>query len=323
MICKKCGRDYTDDSKFCPYCGTPNPEQGRTNSSPAENEPHKAERVVRRGNQMRTGSEGETETQSRPPVRPLFDVQSGNPRKNEEKTGFEANADYRERTAWQYNSTFQSKSVPGDTGVMRRRGGFILADGEQVIRRYACADLITVFLIFKSKVHGYLTVTNKRMLYEAESPRSRISMEAPIDSIGGIKTTSGININIRRIIVGIILCLISFFCFYLSGQISSSYSSDSGSGVQAALIGVVFIFFGVFLLFSCFRRSYSLVVNSNKVTGVAVSIGEGIQSRFGNAAIFALAAEPTEMTEQMQRELGALVQDIQQLGDRAIQKWKT
>lgn len=204
---------------------------------------------------------------------------------------------------------------------MRRSGGFILADGEQVIRRYACADLITGFLIFKSKVHGYLTVTNKRMLYEAEGSRSRISMEAPIDSIGGIKTTSGINFNIHRIIVGIILCLISFFCFYLSGQISR-YSFDSRSGVQAALIGVVFIFFGVFLLFSCFRRSYSLVVNSNKVTGVAVSIGEGIQSRFGNAAIFALAAEPTEMTEQMQRELGALVQDIQQLGDRAIQKWK-
>lgn len=146
-------------------------------------------------------------------------------------------------------------------------------------------------------------------------------MEAPIDSIGGIKTTSGININIHRIIVGIILCLISFFCFYLSGQISQfSYSSGSG-GVQAALIGFVCILSGVFLIVSCFRRSYSLVVNSNKVTGVAVSIGEGIQSRFGNAAIFALAAEPTEMTEQMQRELGALVQDIQQLGDRAIQKW--
>ena len=204
---------------------------------------------------------------------------------------------------------------------MRRSGGFILADGEQVIRSYACADLITGFFIFKSKVHGYLTVTNKRMLYEAEGSRSRISMEAPIDSIGGIKTTSGININIHRIIVGIILCLISFFCFYLSGQISQfSYSSGSG-GVQAALIGFVCILSGVFLIVSCFRRSYSLVVNSNKVTGVAVSSGEGIQSRFGNAAIFALAAEPTEMTEQMQRELGALVQDIQQLGDRAIQKW--
>ena len=24
MICKKCGKDFVDSSKFCPYCGTPN-----------------------------------------------------------------------------------------------------------------------------------------------------------------------------------------------------------------------------------------------------------------------------------------------------------
>ena len=175
----------------------------------------------------------------------------------------------------------------------------------------------------KSKIHGYLTVTNKRMLYEADGSKSRISMEAPIDSIGGIRTTSGINFNIRRLIAGIILCLVSFFCFYLSGEMNraSLYFSSNG-GTQPAIIGFVQILLGVLLIASCFRRSYSLVVNSNKVTGVAVSIGEGIQSKLGNSAIFAMAAEPTERTDQMLRELGALVQDVQQLGDRAIQKWK-
>lgn len=214
--------------------------------------------------------------------------------------GFEYAEDDSYTDVTSVNQHHKSPSAPSPISG-NSLGGFILADGEQPIRSYQCANV-------KSAGTGYLYVTNKRMMYEGKGVGNRIAMEAPIDSIGGINSYMGTNIQIKFLIIGVLLVI--------GGIVVMSNSRGDGSA-----IGILAIILGIIIAILGYRRAYQLMVYSNKNTGVAISIGEGPTSIFGNSAFYTLSAAPTRETEAMLSELGALVQDIQQLGDRAIEKW--
>ena len=50
--------------------------------------------------------------------------------------------------------------------------------------------------------------------------------------------------------------------------------------------------------------------------------GEGALSLQGNAVFYAIVSEPTSDTDRMMNEVGALVHDLQTMGDMAVSKWK-
>lgn len=200
-------------------------------------------------------------------------------------------------------STYEETPRPVSSG--ENAGDYTLAEGEVLIRSYLCANIKTGF--FSPAGKGHIYVTNKRMIYEGKSVDSRIGMETPIDSIGGIYAYEGKNIDIMKIIVGAVIGLSGVYAM----------------GIRPLrVVGIIMIAIALFIVFLSFRRAYQLIVYSSKNTGSAINIGEGPSTKIGNSAFYTLQALPTKDTQRMASEIGALVQDIQQLGDRAIAKWR-
>lgn len=174
-----------------------------------------------------------------------------------------------------------------------------LSENEEVVRQYQCSNIKQ-----PASCIGYLTVTTKRVIFEGRSSGSRIGKEVILDSVSGLECAYGTNINLRRLIVGILIALLG-----LSGNFRS-------------MLQIIIILVGVYLVITSFRKTFKLAIYSSKASSSPISIGEGIRSLFGNEAAYTLVSEPTADTDRMLNELGAMVQDLQTLGDYAITKWK-
>lgn len=174
-----------------------------------------------------------------------------------------------------------------------------LAENEEVVRQYQCSNIKR-----PASCIGYLTVTTKRILFEGRSAGSRISKEVVLDSVSGLDCAYGTNINLRRLILGILVVLVG-----LTGNFRSMWQ-------------IIILLVGVYLIITSFRKTFKLAIYSSKASSSPISIGEGIRSLFGNEAVYTLVSEPTVDTDRMLNELGAMVQDLQTLGDYAVTKWK-
>lgn len=96
----------------------------------------------------------------------------------------------------------------------------------------------------------------------------------------------------------------------------------------ASIIGILAsLGFGIYSLFCIYmytqRETVSLAIGSKGGSSTPIAIS-GI-SGFGHnaAAVKALTAEPAADVDTMIRELGAMITDIQSLGDYGIEKWQT
>ena len=94
-----------------------------------------------------------------------------------------------------------------------------------------------------------------------------------------------------------------------------------GDTIVYFVAAVVLLVLGIVLLIFSLRKCFFLSIYSSKANGSPISIGGGPRTLVGNGALYSLASEPTEDTDRMMNELGALVQDLQTLGDHAISKW--
>lgn len=104
----------------------------------------------------------------------------------------------------------------------------------------------------------------------------------------------------------------------------SLVSLQSGGNEFQTLIAVAV---GIYA-FVCFflyarRETMSLAVGSKGGSSTPIAIsGISSFSLYNTSAMRALSAEPAEDAEAVIKELGALVLDIQKLGDYGIQKWQ-
>ena len=197
------------------------------------------------------------------------------------------------------------RPVQGATKV----GGVVLAENEKVIRRYLCAYIRSGFFSTNEN-KGYLTITNQRVLFEGKDRRSRICMETPIDSVGSVFAYRGNNISVLKMIIGI--------AFALGGL--GLLSSDI-RGFMKVVIAFILLGIGAFICLKSFRKAYMLSIYSSANAGTAILVGEGPKSAIGNDAFYTLEAAPTEQTNRMMSEIGAVIHDVQMLGDGAIDKW--
>lgn len=192
--------------------------------------------------------------------------------------------------------------------------GLKYAEGEVEVRSYLCSDIYT------PSCKGYLTVTNKRVIFQGVASGSRVNQETWLDGISGINTFYGKDINISQIIKSIVIMIVGLIVMMV-GSGSSSYDGSSGSGISL-LIGLVFLGLGIAQLVLAFQNCFILNIYSSKTTGSSISVGTAPQNMLGNGALYTLKSRPTVDTDRMIDELGALIQDLQTFGDQAITKWK-
>lgn len=213
-------------------------------------------------------------------------------------------------------------------------GSVLFSENEQEVKTYHCTQLRF------PPCAGYLTVTNKRLIFHGFSAgfgnsimekvfnssnvetgtNSRIVNEVKIDSISGLNTFYGAKINAGKFILGIALLILAIVLFATSSRVSWSTGRRSISGFQV-ILGIVALGLSIWQFSKTFRRTFFCKVYSSQATG-AISIGEGMGGIIGGAATFSMSALPTAQTDLMIKELGAMILDIQALGDRGVKKWQ-
>lgn len=195
--------------------------------------------------------------------------------------------------------------------------GLKYAEGEVEVRTYLCSD------IYSPSSKGYLTVTNKRVIFQGMSSGSRVNQETWLDGVSGIDAFYGKDINTSKIIRSIVLMIIGLIVM-MAGSSSASYDGmggGSGSGISL-IIGLLFLGLGILQLVLAFQNCFILSIYSSKTIGCSISIGSAAQNMIGNGALYTLKSRPTVDTDRMINELGALIQDLQTYGNQAVVKWK-
>jgi hypothetical protein len=178
---------------------------------------------------------------------------------------------------------------------------------EKHVKTYKCTQMIF------PKCIGYLSVTNKRLIYHSHSRDSRIVDEVQLNTVTGIRSFYGSKINYIMLVLGIVCSL-----FALRNIFSLNRSwSPSLDILMALVLGVA----AAAMFYFCYRKTFRLLVFSSGATGTPIAVGEGFGNLGGNSALLSLTATPTEETDQMMRELGCVVGDLQTMGDLAIERW--
>jgi len=222
---------------------------------------------------------------------------------------------------------------------------------EKKVRSYFCTELKF------PRVSGYLTVTNKRVIfhgvdrhetwldelieaiqkpfwfiadlngsmYKGES-KSRMSTEIELSTISGISSYYGTKTNIVRLILGLLFTIVPFIVYFGFRQQQSllrNFDMHFGLWAEVLAAGIVIaaVIFGIWLLAFCRRQIFFLQIFSSQASGAPITIGEGIGNLGGTRAVCALAGNPTKHTDTMMKELGAIISDLKEMGDHAIELW--
>jgi hypothetical protein len=186
----------------------------------------------------------------------------------------------------------------------------LLAEEEKIIRSYHASHMKF------PPCEGYLTITNKRMIFRGEGGSSFVMDEVKIDSVSGFTSFCGSRF------ISILAFLGGLLSLYGLVNISQSfrYSVD--------MTGVLILIAGVAMLFFSRREIFMLKVFSSQALGGAIEIGEGLGAAgplstiMGGSAVYSLVGRPTVHTRTMLGELGAIVRDLQTLDEESVlSKW--
>ena len=268
------------------------------------------------------------------------------------------------------------------------------AEGEIVVRTYHCTTISPVFALIGLKIDGYLTVTNKRLVYFSEGSSlfgvagsSKHYDEVPLADVANISLSRGTRFSFLRLLGGLLfgqipavivtsllllalsasgggnpymirLCV--FLQLFAAGLLvlsSLSISRESvvrfmlaasglllvaslpalalasGRGLpplspiykQAMLIlSVPLLGYWLWCLYWFIRREYLIMAIKSKTNWPPSIRIEGVSwwGRINVAADVAKGMAPAVDAESMFKELGAMLTDIQTLGDHGIKKWE-
>ena len=295
-FCTECGAQISDSATLCPHCGAVQIDyytQSNTNASG-----NTTQNYQQQPNYYQNQGYSASGNQNGQPQYGSPYGQYGN------NMGGNSSA---------YNGNTQGYSRNNETP------SFVLADGEQIVKRYRCCESKR---LFKPSCQGYLYVTNKRVIFSGYGKEnnfipgvnplnSRVCNEVLLSSVSGMKTSYGTNVSFALVLFGI-LFFIGGFVLLLNRYMPSDLKT----------LGFLIVVIGGLMLYLSRRKNFQLKIFSNAANGSPINVGEGAISVKGNSAIFTLNSLPTEETDRMINELGALVQDLQTKGDYAIEKWQ-
>jgi hypothetical protein len=268
------------------------------------------------------------------------------------------------------------------------------AEGEVVVRTYHCTNLSPIFALIGLKTDGYLTVTNKRVVYFAEGSsvyraggNSQLYHEVPIADVANISLSKGTRFSFLRLLcalvcghlcgaavtgvlmtlaqlnpsilhspyllrLGVFLqlttaCLLALRSMTVPREsIARFMLASSGLALLlnpgalgyyqpltserfiylpgVVLLGIPMLCYSLWCLYWFMRRGY-LIMTIHSKSGISSPIrvlGVSWWGRINVAADFASNMAPAVDADAMFKELGAMVTDIQTLGDHGVKKWQ-
>jgi hypothetical protein len=270
----------------------------------------------------------------------------------------------------------------------------LCSEGEKIIKTYECTSIKKLFF---GKSIGYLTLTNKRILYHATGKsikgKSLVINEMPVEDVTGISNYMGTSINwfsmtifaaiMYFIITPIflktspkfmysdalgILSLFPFLFLWLwnknvfsreiKANILENLSGISDLGfvkhIQAGtfirlfyylfvyglyILGlnilpnnsVIFrllLYVVIYFLVSGRNQAFTLLVFSKSSKGAGIYLPGVQQFRIfsfrtnESTAADTMSGSPARDSELVVKELGAIITDLKQMGDFAIEKWQ-
>lgn len=203
----------------------------------------------------------------------------------------------------------------------------LLADGEQVVRKYRCAVVdyrssdksldATGLVKRKPQTDGQVVVTNRRVLYYAEASQPSKGgsaamhlQEAFIDRVASTEFVQadakrGVALPLAIMVVGLLVTI-----FAILDDMEYMYLVP---GIIVLVLGIVF------LILAIRGTDQLMLMRINTVaseTGIRVS---GMSPREEQALSFYMV--PTPEFKEMASEIGALIIDLQTHGDACISKW--
>jgi hypothetical protein len=282
-----------DDAAFCDNCGAKTTNVRRVESTRNEDE-NVFETITRPVAADRTAERKEELEQKM--------AAAGDQLKRAGKTGMEY--------AKAAGQIAQEKAVKAkaemDKANARMDKCFVkMTDGEVIIRNYKVSRVLF------PRMQGFLMVTNKRVILYGSAFRSRIYQETQIDAIGAIDSFYGFSINWFMLIGGFILMMTQ------SAVTNSGFMRHAGAG--SAFASFLLLVIGLALIILAFHRSMIIRIASSKATGIGIYYGKF--NTYGASSIL-LHGRAGEDTDRMMSELGAIILDLQQSGNIAIEKWK-
>jgi len=173
-----------------------------------------------------------------------------------------------------------------------------LAEGEQVVQSYHC---IKKGLIFQA--NGFLTVTNKRILFQGHSMFTNATTEVPLESVG-IIDFGVVKFSFIHLILSAAALIFAF----------TPWLEYLGTNWETAIYIAIAIIFGVIAFWP--RCSLSI-----KATDNAGSPPILLNAILRNKSNFTLKGRPGQDTFRMFQELGAVIADLKNLGDAGVHKW--
>ncbi len=181
---------------------------------------------------------------------------------------------------------------------------FLLSENEVEVKEYHCTTM------GKSKGEGFVTITNKRVIYHGYGDNSRMLSEIHIEKITGVRTYYGKGYNIKQIVLGVIMILISI------AAVSFFRSVINPVTIVLSILGIIMILNSKEVAY-CFGIS----ADGGNMSPVAIGGMGNEQNLTGQGAGLSIVAMPTEQTRIMMKELGAIILDFKNLGDYALEKW--
>lgn len=221
---------------------------------------------------------------------------------NEEK-GTVPDIAEKENMQFAVQTTFPAQQVS-----MPYANSFILAENEKIVRQYECSSM-KGFLHWISffNCEGYLTVTNQRIIFRGKGWLRSMAKEISLDSVYGFDSFNGIKINFISFLLGLLL-------------VCNSITADRMSmlGRIPTLLFIIEFLIGAFLIANSIKKSFFFSLSS-KIGGISpFSWGHSVFQLFRSDNT---RSAPGPDAEAMIIEIGALIRDLQTMGDEAIKKW--
>ena len=161
--------------------------------------------------------------------------------------------------------------------------------------------------------------------YKTDSVNRTVT-EVDISTVSGVASHYGTKTNIIMLLIGLAMFILPVAMYISSWDTITAFHMFWGqirvqlwilTGIPTILITII----GALLVLNCRRATFFLKIFSSQASGAPIAIGGGVGNFGGGGSLYSLVGEPTAQTDKMMSEIGAIISDIRELGDNAIELW--
>jgi hypothetical protein len=297
MLCNSCGFKVPDNARFCKNCGAEvnAAQRGAFQDGSYSNLiPHKLQPVTATASIPRRSGHAHQYSHQQPAVRLL------------KSTPEPARAS----SQWEHDNIPQEMA---QEPIFQRKyrsnspanGDLTLADGEVELKTYHCSEWRAPwYRLPRDDFKGYLTVTNRRIVYRSIGANVRSVREIPIEFYRGFECCYGHGWNVIEILAGLLVSLSGIGLLFFN--------------ILAVPLAVFLA--GVVLILMSHRRTMVLRIHSDKsVSPIALARLSNYVYMSGHDT--SDPGVPVEQTDTLMMEFGALVEDARDVGIEAAERW--